>query len=938
MKLTGNPRTAAFALAMMAMLSSWLVLVNSGSAQDKLPPPSGHINDFAAVVDPAGKQRLETVLEKLKERTNVDLIVAIVKTAGAEDLYDYSLRLAGEWNIGTRTNPRKSVLLIITADNGRFFAQFSRAAQTALPDGLIGEMGRRMRPKFEAGDFNGGLLVGIQTFTNTLGEQGGFTFAQLDPQEGETLVAKTRPRTVEAPATPTPATTETPVPDVSPTPTPVESHSPQPTVTPTPETSPSPTPTPTPVETPTPAETPQPEVPSPTPTPIAEPTETPAVATPTPGASPVASVEIAKGPARPTRTPATRPDPEGEKEEVELALTKPVGERVDLLKAFIAAHPKSVAVPRAYELIAAARAIMGDQKLQAGDVEGGLALFRLAMAETPAEMSDRFFAEVIARIPMNLFLRGQRDAAIEAAHRAESLAKLNPSRLVALAQFYLGIEDVFEANRLAELSVQTAPDLAGAHQALGAARHIALRLDDAQAEYSRALALDPKSNAAKLALADLKRASGESEASLTLYREVLQAEPKSGAARAGVILSLLELGRKPEAEQEIIVALKENDKTRILPVLVGAAYWYVAHDDPTRGLELAQLAITIEPRYSWAQIGFARALVADGRPLEAEGALRYVRQFGRFPTMDYELANVLAQIGLYDEAVAELTKSFSLKDGQLETKLAGRVTSKAANFTDLLALERRAAIFQNKSADSEANAKIMRGLLAFVAELDPPGGRSPKEEAVLAAAQEFIGGNDPMRTYRQVYVASKLLRKGLAYSSVLELMDGAMTGVEAALRMPTATIAVQPDELADERARALSRGTLPALPQAARGALSGILRGRIEDLAGMALFNMDKPVEAVARLRLAVSVIPPGTPLARAATWHLGAALEAAGKNDQALLYYIKSYLAGPPDPVRRAVIENVYKKVNGTLDGLDDKIGPGFSASPSPTPTRTPD
>src|SRR6185295_13052271 len=153
-----------------------------------------------------------------------------------------------------------------------------------------------------------------------------------------------------------------------------------------------------------------------------------------------------------------------------------------------------------------------------------------------------------------------------------------------------------------------------------------------------------------------------------------------------------------------------------------------------------------------------------------------------------------------------------------------------------------------------------------------------------------------------------------------------------------ATVAVQAEELSDMRARALQQGNTPNIPNGPRAVLSGLLRGRIEDLAGMALFNMDKPVEAVARLRLAVSVIPPSTPLARAANWHLGAALEAAGKNDQALLYYIKSYLAGPPDPVRRAVIENVYKKVNGTLDGLDDKIGPAFSARPSPTPTRPPE
>ena len=105
----------------------------------------------------------------------------------------------------------------------------------------------------------------------------------------------------------------------------------------------------------------------------------------------------------------------------------------------------------------------------------------------------------------------------------------------------------------------------------------------------------------------------------------------------------------------------------------------------------------------------------------------------------------------------------------------------------------------------------------------------------------------------------------------------------------------------------------------------------------MALFNLDKPAEAVTRLRRAVTGSTEGTPVWRSALWHLGAALEATGKNDQALLYYIKSYVHGPPDPARRAIIETVYKKVNGTLDGLDDKIGAAAaasSASPSPTPS----
>src|SRR6185295_15465403 len=101
--------------------------------------------------------------------------------------------------------------------------------------------------------------------------------------------------------------------------------------------------------------------------------------------------------------------------------------------------------------------------------------------------------------------------------------------------------------------------------------------------------------------------------------------------------------------------------------------------------------------------------------------------------------------------------------------------------------------------------------------------------------------------------------------------------------------------------------------------------------------KMDKANEAVARLRRAVNAAPEGTPLWRAAMWHLGGALEATGKNDQALPYYIKAYVTGAPDPARRSVIENVYKKVNGSLDGLDDKIGPGFSTATAPTPTPSP-
>lgn len=948
-----NQRTIILVVIVGILSVFWLATDPGVSAQGRVPKPSGHVNDFGEVLDMTTKQRLETVLENLKQRTGIDFVIATVKSTGAEDLYDYSLRIANDWNIGVPTSPKKTVLLVIAGDNGKFLAHFSRGVRADLPDGLIGDMGQRMRAKIESAGYSEGLLTGIKVFVNGLGERSSFTFADLDRRSAEDLVAaQQRPRVVESPAAQpaqTPSAIETPSVQLSETPAvrAVETPTARATETPTPDATATATPEPSGSPPAQPSETaPPPSTPSPQLTenaiavPTATPLETPQAA---PSVANDADQKVAANSARATRSSVTGKtntpppaNPDDEKEEVEVTLALPPDKRIETLKAFIAAHPQSVAVPRANELIVVAHALLGDQKLQTGDVEGGLQQFRLAISEAPAEMPDRLFIEVIARIPSNLFLRGQRGAAIEAARQAETMAKENPKRLAAVAGFYLVIEDANEAGRVAELATQAGPDSAAAHQVLAAARHISLRLDEAEAEYARALTLDPKSAGARVALADLKRAAGKFDEALALYREQLQVDPKNNSARAGLVVSLLELGKKDEADQELNTALQDKDQPRNLPLLVGAAYWFLAHNDPARALDLADHAVALEPRYSWAQIALARALIANKRPQEAERSLRFVRQYSRFPTLDYELANLLAAIGLYDEAAAQLAQSFSIKGGQIETMLAGRNAAHAASFTELLAPERRAVIFQPRGADTDANAKMLKALLALNTALNPPEGSAPSEDELVAIVKDFAAGDDAMRTYRQVYVADKLLKKGVALSTVIDLMDQATNGVEVALSVPAATLAVQPDEYTDIRARALAQGGTPHIPDAPRDALSGLLRSRIEDLAGVALFKLDKANEAVARLRRAVNAAPEGTPLWRSAMWHLGGALEASGKNDQALPYYIKSYVAGAPDPARRSVIESVYKKVNGSLDGLDDKIGPGFAtatATPSPTP-----
>jgi tetratricopeptide (TPR) repeat protein len=622
----------------------------------------------------------------------------------------------------------------------------------------------------------------------------------------------------------------------------------------------------------------------------------------------------------------------------------PPPERIVKLKAFIEAHPVSAIKTRAQELVVSAYATMGEEKLRAGDATGGIEQFRRAVAESPAAMSDRLFADVLARIPLNLYLRNERTAAFEIARLIEERVKANPQRLLVITGFYLNVEEGNEAARVAEAITKLAPEMPAAYQALGAARHVTLHLDEAIAAYRRALELDPKSARSRRSLADLRRATAKPEEALALYKELLQADASDKLARSGVVLSLFDLGRREEAERELEAALK--DEARNLSLLVGAAYWYAAHNNPARAFELAQRAVEIEPRYTWAHIALARALIAQKRTLEAETALRFARQYGRFPTLDYELANALAASGLYEEAATELSRSFTLKGDRLETLLAGRTPTQGSGFIELLAPERRAGIFQPTVADTEENARMLKGLLALRNALNPAGGRAEVKEAEAARlAREWAGGQDAMRLYRQLYAASRLLQARVAWQTALELSEQARGGVEEALDVPSTTLAVMADELRDARARAANYGGTLATPDVPRNVLSSILRGRIEDIAGVSLYSQDKATEAIVHLRRAVGVLPENSLYWRTAQWHLGAAYSAGGNQQEALAAYMRSYDRNAPDPIRRAVIEGLYRKVNGSLDGLDSALGSSATTQTiaqnttqaQTTPTTTP-
>ena len=56
--------------------------------------------------------------------------------------------------------------------------------------------------------------------------------------------------------------------------------------------------------------------------------------------------------------------------------------------------------------------------------------------------------------------------------------------------------------------------------------------------------------------------------------------------------------------------------------------------------------------------------------------------------------------------------------------------------------------------------------------------------------------------------------------------------------------------------------------------------------------------------------------------WHLGVAKQEAGSEQEALDLYLRAYDPGSPSaPVRKQIIEQLYVKVHGSTDGLDQRL-----------------
>src|SRR5882672_6037275 len=175
-------RTAVVGLALLGSLLALLGSARADQGKSPLPPPNPfrYVVDNAGVIDSATNQRMEKILRALKESGDIEFAAVTVKTTGDQDIFDYSLAVFRGWGIGSNEGEKNGLLLLVAVDDRKYHMQVSRHLEGDLPDGLVGEVGRRMRDPFRQGDYSGGLMTAVQTIVSTLEEKRGFSVGDVD--------------------------------------------------------------------------------------------------------------------------------------------------------------------------------------------------------------------------------------------------------------------------------------------------------------------------------------------------------------------------------------------------------------------------------------------------------------------------------------------------------------------------------------------------------------------------------------------------------------------------------------------------------------------------------------------------------------------------------------------------------------------------------------
>jgi uncharacterized protein len=166
------------------------ILATVSFAQPQLPAYTGMVNDFAGKLSDAKRQQLESLLENFDKRSGIQVVIATMRFDDLQGypIEQYALELGRQWGVGRDSQKRALLLLVAIKEpdsgdplyHGGTRLEVSRHLEGDIPDGLAGEIIRKMRDDFQQGRFDEALTTGTQSILATLANKLGIAMEGID--------------------------------------------------------------------------------------------------------------------------------------------------------------------------------------------------------------------------------------------------------------------------------------------------------------------------------------------------------------------------------------------------------------------------------------------------------------------------------------------------------------------------------------------------------------------------------------------------------------------------------------------------------------------------------------------------------------------------------------------------------------------------------------
>jgi uncharacterized protein len=145
---------------LVVLLAALMLLTVPATARD-IPSLTARVNDYAAMLSPATRQQLESVLAGLEKEESTQLAVLTIDSLQGENLEEFSLKVAEKWRLGQKGLDNGALLLIAKNDR-KLRIEVGYGLEGVLTDLTSGRIIRDIiTPQFKNGNFDQGVIDGV---------------------------------------------------------------------------------------------------------------------------------------------------------------------------------------------------------------------------------------------------------------------------------------------------------------------------------------------------------------------------------------------------------------------------------------------------------------------------------------------------------------------------------------------------------------------------------------------------------------------------------------------------------------------------------------------------------------------------------------------------------------------------------------------------------